>query len=109
MVTVKDNSQSIINDITIKASIFLRTTMDFIDKQSEPRTPKKFGNLRRDKLKQVLGLKGKIVWRKKYASKMEQVQFANYTTAGTGPRFAEKAVKKAVSDTQRLAKAAGLI
>lgn len=44
-------------------------------------------------LKQVLGLHGKVIWGKNYAGFQERKQYQNYTTAGTGPHFAENAVR----------------
>jgi hypothetical protein len=108
-VKVTDNTQSIINNVNVKSSIFLRQMADQIVKIAEPKTPKREGFLRRDIIKQVLGLSGKIKWTKDYAVYQEVKQFRNYTTPGTGPGFAEGSVKKGVSLTRQIAKKAGLI
>lgn len=108
-VKVKHFSDEFLKNKTVQGSIFLRMMADHIVKKSEPGTPKKTGRLRMDVLRQVLGLKGKIVWRKDYAAKMEQFVFRNYTTPGTGPRYAENGVKMAIKDTLKFARMSGLI
>lgn len=88
-----DNTRNVENQLKLKGSIFLRTVADEIVKTSTPNTPKDKGNLRRDILKQVLGLRGKITWGKHYAVFQETKKYQNYTTPGTGPKYAENAVK----------------
>lgn len=109
--SVKINAKTgqIKSEILIKSSIFLRFMAERIVKISEPKTPRKTGRLRMDVVKQVLGLKGEIRWGKDYAIYQEKKQFTNYTTPGTGPHFAENAVKQGVVETAAVAKAAGLI
>ncbi len=109
MATVTDNTSAIINDTKQKASIFLRAATDEMINLSDPNTPKKSGRLRMDILKQVLGLKSKVVWGKNYAIFQEVKQFKNYTTPGTGPHFAENAANGLVSITQKIAQGVGLI
>ena len=108
-VTITDHSVSIEQDLTVKASVFLRAMADVIVDISTPKTPKDSGRLRADVLRQVLGLNGKLKWMKKYAGIQEVKQFRNYTTAGTGPHYAENAVKEGVRRTNTVAKKAGLI
>lgn len=108
-VHITDNTGKVRQDLESKASIFLRLMAEGIVRTSQRRTPKKTGRLRADVLKQVLGLRGKIVWGKNYASRMEDIQFKNYTTPGTGPHYAESAVKAGVRATQSIAREAGLI
>lgn len=107
-VTVNDNTLHVERDILQRASIFLRTVADEIVDISTPRTPKKTGSLRNEILKQVLGLKGKVVWGVNYAIFQEKRQFRNYTTSGTGPHFAENAVKIVVKNTDKIARKVGL-
>jgi len=107
-VRITDNTSKILNETKIKANVFLRLMTDEVVNESTPKTPKKSGRLRSDITKSVLALKGKIVWGKKYAAKQETTQFKNYTTAGTGPHYAENAVRKAVNKTSSIAKKAGL-
>ncbi len=107
-VNIKDNTGNVTKNILIKANVFLRTFADDVVKISTPKTPKDTGRLRSDVLRQVLGLKGKIVWQKNYAGIQEVKQFVNYTTPGTGPNYAKNAIKKAVKRTPVTAKKAGL-
>lgn len=107
-VTIKDNTRLINRDILLKANLFLRFAADEVVKISTPKTPKKTGELRRSVLRQVLGLRGKVRWLKKYAIYQETKQFKNYTTAGTGPHFAENAIKKVVKRTRIIARRVGL-
>lgn len=107
-VRVTDNTGAVRNETEQKASIFLRMVAEDIVNDDKG-TPKKEGGLRRDVLKQVLGLRGKVEWRKRYAARQEDTQFKNYTTPGTGPHFAENAVKKVVDKTGVLAKRSGLV
>ena len=106
---IMDNTELIIQESTIKASIFLRKMSDEIVNEAKKHTPKKTGRLRIDIIKQVLGLKGKLKWGKSYAVFQETKQFKNYTTPGTGPHFAENAVKNSAKKTGVIAKASGLI
>lgn len=107
--TTKDNTRQIESDAISKASLGLRFLVEAIVETSNPRTPKKSGHLRADVLKQVLGLHGEISWRKVYAAKQEYVQHRNYTTPGTGPHFAENAVRKEVNQAEIHFRRAGLI
>lgn len=107
--TIEDNNKSIYQDTAQKASIFLRQIGEEIVRMSTPITPMKTGALRRDVLKEVLGLKGKVEWRKPYAAIQEVKQFKRYTTSGTGPHFAEKAAREIANKTAGIAKVSGLI
>lgn len=73
---------------------------------ADPRTPRKFGPLRRNKTLQVLGLRAILSWNVKYAARQEDVQYRRYTTAGTGPHFAENAVHEAMKRSGRIFKQA---
>jgi hypothetical protein len=97
-----DNTNQVRINNERKASMFLRIFMDRVEKYSDPITPKRFGNLRRDKLKQVLGLQGKMKWGKNYAMWQEIKQYQHYTTPGTGRYYASKGIVKAVDDTKEL-------
>ena len=108
MTKVTDNTKNIYNQLQVKSSIFLRNMADEFIKISTPLTPKKTGRLRMDVVKQVLGLKGKIKWGKNYGKYQETKQFKNYTTAGTGPHFAESGASGCVKKTAEVAKRSGL-
>lgn len=108
-VRIQDNTSKIILDIQRAASLSLRYMLDDIQEIAEPRTPKDTGMLRRNVSKQVLGLTGKITWGQKYASIQEEKQFVNYTTAGTGPHYAEDSVKSVTKSPQNAMRKARLI
>src|SRR3954467_14972452 len=91
-----------------KVGLALRLMIEAIDAASTPSTPRDKGDLRNNKRKQVLGLTATIAWVVNYASVQEQKQFGNYTTAGTGPHFAQNAVKRIVSNANTFFKQAGL-
>lgn len=103
-----DNTGQVEQEILLKASLFLRVIADEIVKISEPHTPKKSGRLRMDTNRSVQGLHGRVKWGKNYAIYQETKQFKNYTTPGTGPHYAENAVKEAVKQTGWIARKVGL-
>ena len=108
-VQIVDNTPAVKSGLQQKASIFLRSMADEMVYISTPKTPKKTGRLRMDILKQVLGLKGKVVWGKNYAAILEEKQFKNYTTAGTNKDFAKNAAAKLPAKTNDVAKKSGLV
>lgn len=99
-VKVVDRTQQAFGEMKQQVSLGLRFMIDDIDRKSIPNTPKLTGDLRNRKLKQVLGLTARIGWITNYAVFQELKQFTNYTTPGTGPHFAEKAVKEVVNAPQ---------
>lgn len=105
----KSNINNVTNQLKVRTNVFLRLMTDEIVRNSDPKTPKQTGDLRRSILKQVLGTSAVVVWNKEYATRMEKIQFQNYTTPGTGPHYAENAVKAAYKDSERVARNAGLI
>ncbi len=107
-VTVTDLSSQVISSTQQKASSFLRSMADEMVKESTPNTPRDTGQLRRNVLRQVLGLKGKVKWMMNYAVYQEEKQFRNYTTPGTGKDFAKNAAKTLPAKTQQVAKRVGL-
>lgn len=108
-VKFNDNTQRVIFDMNQNTSLALRFMLDGIDEKAFPKTPKDRGNLRKDILKQVLGKKATIVWQKKYAIYQETKQFKNYTTPGTGPGFAEDAVRHVAANSESYFKKARMI
>lgn len=108
-VKITDNTKNVERNITTRSNVFLRMFADDVERVSEPRTPKRLGFLRRSTIKQVLGLHGSIVWNKKYAAKQETTQFKNYTTPGTGPHYAEDAVRSVLKRTLEIARKAKLL
>lgn len=107
-VTVVDNTPQFKADVQVKTSLALRFMLDAIDSASEATTPKRLGDLRRNKLKQVLGLHATIQWRQRYAAAQEDVQHKHYTTPGTGAHYAENAVKRIVDSAATYFRRAGI-
>lgn len=104
-----DNTVKIKIDTSQGASLAIRYMLEDIQRTSEPRTPKKEGSLRRNTRISVQGLRGSVAWLSNYAIYQETKQFQNYTTAGTGPHFAENAVKKIVENANTYFEKARLI
>lgn len=107
-VSVRDHTSSVKDEVHTKASLALRFMLDAIEQLSDPTTPKRLGDLRRNKLKQVLGLHAVIQWRQRYAAAQEDKQHLHYTTGGTGAHYAENAVKKVVQNSEQSFRQAGL-
>ena len=108
-VKIIDNTQQVVNDLRQKASIFLRYFADEVVKIAEPNTPTDTGRMKKDVLREVLGLSGKIKWQKTYAGIQETKQFRHYSKAGTGPHYAQNAVELALTQDSKIAKKAGLV
>ena len=116
MAKYTDHTDTIRGNTKQRASTFLRLVCEEVVNISRPKTPRDKGNLYQDVLKQVLGLKGKIEWRKVYAEYQERGSrrdgsrpVRNYTTPGTGPHFAQNAVEKVVVNVGSQLKASHLI
>jgi hypothetical protein len=108
------NTSVILSTTAHNASLGLRLLTDAIVKTAAPKTPKRKGNLRNDVLKQVLGLHASIRWDKRYAQVQETgvikgSRIRKYTTPGTGPHFAENAVRTEVQRADDYFKQADLI
>lgn len=128
-----DNTSEAKRDAMQRASLGLRFILDDIEETSRPHTPKRKGDLRNQTLKQVLGQHASIAWIRAYAAAQEAgrmnvrearpVQLSNgdwitlkpgvhtfkkYSTAGTGPHFAENAVTEVVKRAEKHFKKAGL-
>jgi hypothetical protein len=108
-VEVTDNTTAFEADVSQKTNVFLRLLLDAIDRKAEAKTPKRKGDLRRNKLKQVLGTQATITWKQDYAAAQEDRQHRNYSTPGTGAHFAENAVKDALKEGDIYARQAGLL
>jgi len=108
-VKVKDNTNQVATMMEARSNTFLRFMGDAIKALAKSKTPKDKGNLRQDVVITIGKLKGEIAWNKKYAQIQESRRFQNYTTPGTGPHYAQNAVKDAASKkTASVAKMAGL-
>lgn len=103
-VRVEDYSSRLLASFRQSGAMALRTVVDEIERESRPNTPKDKGDLRNNVVKSVLGLRAKIMWRQNYAIFQEEKQYSNYTTPGTGPHFAENAVRKVVERSNNILK-----
>jgi len=108
-VKINDHTDQVKGNIFQKASIFLREMADEMINISTPKTPKKTGRLRMDIVRSVLGLNGQVKWGKNYAARMEEHQFRNYTTPGTGKDYAKNAAKMLPGRTKTIAQKVGLV
>jgi len=63
-VHVVDLSQAFLGETQQKTNLTLRYVCDAVQESANPNTPQDKGNLRRDVLKQVLGLQARIIWDK---------------------------------------------
>lgn len=95
-------------------NLALRMMTDAIDDEAFRKTPKKKGELRKDLHKTVGATKATIRWQPKYAAAQEAgvirgSRVRHYTTPGTGPHFAENAVKKVVNNGDHYFKRANVI
>lgn len=90
---VNSKTAQLNNEFENKVQLAIRFMLEDIHKLSIAGTPKEYGNLRADVLKQVQRRRGTIAWTKNYAIYQETKQFSNYTTPGTGPHFAEGSVR----------------
>lgn len=106
-VKIEDNSKRVIAILRNRAVYTLRLFADDVKKESTPKTPKKEGDLRKLVLisskAHANGAKATILWDRKYAQYQERGmrkdgshKVRNYTTPGTGPHYAENAVKKKI-------------
>lgn len=108
-VNIKDNTAKLVLDTQRNSTLAIRFLLDEIHDQSTPKTPKKTGMLRSNVLKVVTGSHGFIRWGQEYASRLESKQFKNYTTAGTGSKYAQNAVKRVIANPSQAFRKARLI
>ena len=113
-VRITDNTPKIRLDNDQRIGLFLRQMLDEVHRVSNPKTPKKLGDLRSNVKKIVRGHRGSIEWGQVYAIPQEVgiirgTRVRHYTTPGTGPHFAEKGIRSAISKTTAIAKKVRLI
>lgn len=113
-VKITDNTVEIVRAADVAQNVFIRNAGTFMIDTARPITPYKKGYLSRSPVVQVLGKSGKVRWIKEYAAPQEVGRIKgsvirNYTTPGTGAHFAERAAKKTVEATSKLAVSARLI
>lgn len=115
-VNTTDNTVKILVDDLRNASLALQFMLQDIQRKADPKTPKDTGRLRQSPVRQVLGLKGIIEWKKVYAQYQERGarkdgshRVRNYSTPGTGPHWAENAVIEVAKSAELYFKKARLI
>lgn len=107
------------DELGLKANTMLRMMVEDVHEFANPKTPLRENPLRTQVLKIATGNKGTIEWRVPYAEVQERgwrydprsgrrVYFQNYTTPGTGAKFAEYAVAEVFSRLSSYAERAGL-
>lgn len=112
-VRVTNNMPQVVNQVNNGIPLAFRLMLEAVHRYSLPGTPKKYGNLRADVVKEVHGLHGSITWSKDYAVYQEAgithgTTMSNYTTPGTGPHFAKRAVARVVSTSPAYFRQAGI-
>lgn len=126
-VKITDNTPRININKQRMISLALRFAVDDVDKFARPKTPYSGaiksqggnsltggGHLRNDLIKTVIGSKAKIIWGKRYAAAQEAGvingrPIRNYTTPGTGRKYAENAIRKVEKQFDVYIKKAGTI
>lgn len=110
--TINDNTDQIISETAAKKNLLIRFGLDGIHRESGPNTPKKFGLLRANVRKSVLGSRGSITWGQDYAWYQERGytsgKVRRYTTPGTDAHFAENAAMKVHGEKRKYFRMAGL-
>lgn len=97
-VKIKDNTAQINIEMQHGIPVAIRLMLEDIEREANPKTPRREGGLRKSIRRTVVGPHGEIEWAKEYAVFQEKKQYQNYTTPGTGPHFAENAVRKVVDN-----------
>lgn len=111
-VGVRNNTAKLKTKIENNTAVMVRLMLRDIHAKAEPNTPMKTGSLRAQVREQALGNTGYIEWRAEYATYQEDGSKGkpwNYTTAGTGPHFAENAVNEVVANLDEYARKSNLI
>lgn len=106
---ITDNTKSIIAKVQGNIQLTLRLMVEDVHRISLPKTPYRTGDLRTRVSKTVVGNSAIIEWLVPYAVYQENKQYYNYTTAGTGPHFAENSVFQVVGNVQKYNTMGGLI
>jgi hypothetical protein len=102
-----NNVPKILIETEVGVELAIRFALEDIRKTAEPNTPKKTGLLRSSAT--ILATQGVVNWTADHAIYQEKKQYANYTTPGTGPHFAENAVKEVSERFDTHLRAAGVI
>lgn len=104
-VKIRNNSKTVNRAMNSKCKMASRLILEDIHRTANKTTPYKAGDLREQVSKRIEGSDGVIEWRQPYAAYQERGsradgshQVRNYTTPGTGPHFAAKAVEEVVNN-----------
>lgn len=130
---INDNTLHILAREGDNVGLALRLMAEAVVNESTPNTPLKTGPLRANVRKRVLGKTATIKWGQEYAAAQEVghhtvhttrvvnidgryvtltpgvYKYRNYTTPGTGPHFAERAVKAVARRHRRYFRLANLV
>lgn len=91
----------------LQMEMAIRLALEDIRRTAQPLTPMKTGFLRSSAV--IRQLEGVVNWTADYAVYQEKKEYKNYTTPGTGPHFAERAVKQVQGRFDDHLRAAGVI
>lgn len=85
----------------------IRLALEDIRRTAAPMTPYKTGELRSSAV--IRQTEGVVNWIADHAEILENKEFQNYTTPGTGAHFAERAVRQVEQRFDQHLRAAGVI
>lgn len=85
----------------------IRLALEDIRRTAEPLTPRRTGELRSSAI--IRQSEGVVQWTADHAEILENKEFSNYTTPGTGAHFAERAVRQVEQRFDQHLRAAGVI
>ena len=105
--TYSSNVRYVVSKTELGMEMAIRLALEDIRRTAEPMTPMKTGELRSSAI--IRQNEGVVNWTADHAEILEQKQFQNYTTPGTGPHFAEKAVRQVNERFDQHLRAAGVI
>lgn len=98
-VSFTSNASNVNRDVNIAAALAVRNMLESVRTESEPITPKRIGDLRKNIIISMNNTTGSITWHQDYSLYVEKKRFKNYTTPGTGPHFAERSVNAVVNNS----------
>lgn len=106
-VRIQSNTRQIIVETELGMEFAIRLALEDIRRTAAPITPMKTGELRSSAV--VRANEGVVNWTADHSEILENKQFQNYTTPGTGPHFAERAVRQVEQRFDQHLRTAGVI
>lgn len=107
-VVVTDNTDIVRRNMRSRIANGLNEMSNQVIRISNPKTPKKIGKLRKNIVKKLVSdYERQVVWKQPYAAVQERGirkgsrRFRNYTTPGTGAKFAENAKNEVEKNAAR--------